>query len=43
MLRNPEVEAVKTRSERGSAFIDFVVNRTEIKPITVETSRNSEK
>ncbi len=22
----PEVEAVKTRSERGSAFIDFVVN-----------------
>ncbi len=28
----PEVEAVKTRSERGSAFIDFVVNRTEIKP-----------
>ena len=29
---SPEVEAVKTRSERGSAFIDFVVNRTEIKP-----------
>lgn len=28
----PAVEAVKMRSERGSAFIDFVVNRTEIRP-----------
>ena len=26
----PKAEAVKTRQERGSAFIDYVVNRTEI-------------
>lgn len=28
----PQAELVKTRSEKGSAFIDFVVNKTNINP-----------
>lgn len=28
----PKAEAVKARAEKGSAFVDYVVNRTEIKP-----------